>query len=116
MLWLGSISRVRSHCCHVETFHTQAQSESFSGRSLLSKHMAAKRTGELVCPSARAAPGATLLGIVGPDERVQYIKDRLKIDQMFVEQARRQGSPEQRFRFANSCVESRCLQWVEGKC
>ena len=71
---------------------------------------------ERTCPSARAQEGAILLGVVGPDGRVGYISPAVRIDDRFVETARRQGSPEQRFRFAGTCVECRCKQWDNGRC
>jgi len=67
-----------------------------------------------VCPSARAEPGATLLGVIGVDGQVAYLKDRLEIDQDFIDLVAKDGVPEERFRFAGTCVEGKCLQW-DGK-
>ena len=67
-----------------------------------------------VCPSARAEPGATLLGVIGTDGQVAYLKTALQIDQAFIDDVRPDGVPEERFRFANTCVEGRCAQW-DGK-
>lgn len=68
-----------------------------------------------VCPSARAEPGATLLGVIGTDGQVAYLKTVLQIDQAFIDEVREDGVPEERFRFANSCVEGKCIQWDVGK-
>jgi hypothetical protein len=67
-----------------------------------------------LCPSTRAEPGAALLGIVGADGRVSYLKDRLEIDQAFLDEAG--PLPEQRFRFSGLCVEHHCKQWDGCKC
>ena len=69
-----------------------------------------------ICPSARAEPGATLLGVVGADGRVSYLKDRVEVGQDFIDLARETGPPEERFRFASACVETRCRQWDGSAC
>jgi hypothetical protein len=69
-----------------------------------------------ICPSARAEPGALLLGMVGEDGHVGYLKDRLIVDENFIAIAREQGPPEERFRFANTCVEGLCRQWDGKRC
>jgi hypothetical protein len=68
------------------------------------------------CPSARCTPGAILLGIVLPDGRFAYARDRVAIDREFVEVARNGRPPEQRFRFSSPCVESGCRQWTGARC
>jgi hypothetical protein len=68
------------------------------------------------CPSARCTPGAILLGIVLPDGRVAYARDRVVIDREFVEVAQNGRPPEQRFRFSSPCVESGCRQWTGARC
>ncbi len=72
--------------------------------------------GAIACPSARAEPGATLIGVIGVDGRVAYLKTALEIDQDFIDEAAKDGPPEERFRFAGSCVEGRCVQWNAGRC
>jgi hypothetical protein len=72
--------------------------------------------GEKSCPSARAEPGALLIGVVGADGIVQPIRTRLEIDADFVEQASKSGVPEARFRFAGRCVEGKCKQWTGNSC
>jgi hypothetical protein len=69
-----------------------------------------------LCPSARAEPGAGLLGVIGEDGRVQYLKDWLEIDQAFIDEVSPHGRPEQRFRFAGRCVEGGCAQWTGHRC
>ena len=73
-------------------------------------------SGQKSCPSARAEPGALLIGIVGSDGIVQPIPTRLEIDADFVERASRIGPPEARFRFAGRCIESGCSQWSGNSC
>lgn len=63
----------------------------------------------IACPSARAEIGATLIGMIGTDGRVAYLKTALGIDQDFLDAAG--PAPEERFRFAGTCVEGRCVQW-----
>jgi hypothetical protein len=65
----------------------------------------------IACPSARAEAGATLIGVIGTDGRVAYLKTALQIDQDFIDEASRGGAPEERFRFSGTCVEGRCVQW-----
>jgi hypothetical protein len=67
------------------------------------------------CPSARAEPGATLLGVIGVDGKVAYLKTALSIDQDFIDEASKDGAPEERFRFAGTCVEGKCMQWNGAK-
>jgi hypothetical protein len=57
-----------------------------------------------------------LLGVVGSDSRVGFVRPLLKIDQEFVEAARRARAPEKRFRFAQPCVEHDCRHWQGGRC
>jgi len=68
----------------------------------------------LLCPSARCKPRSLLLGVIGPDGRVQFAHDRLVVDDAFVEVARLGRRPEARFRFASPCVDA-CANW-EGRC
>ena len=70
----------------------------------------------LACPSFRCEPGAVLLGIVGRDQKVGYIRPELRIDESFVSRASSGRSPEKRFRFAGPCVEGRCRQWTGEGC
>ena len=70
----------------------------------------------LSCPSAPATPGAVMIGIVGSDGMVHPLARPLPVDQDFVENAARHGSPEARFRFSNECVEGRCRQWTGHSC
>ncbi len=70
----------------------------------------------LSCPSARAEAGAELIGIVGPDGKVQAVQTPMMVDEDFIARASRHGSPEARFRFSNTCVEGRCSQWTGQSC
>ncbi|WP_341366960.1 hypothetical protein [Yoonia sp. BS5-3] len=68
------------------------------------------------CPSARCAPGATLLGVKGSDGRVHNLRTAMPIDEAFVQQAKAHGAPEQRMRFAAKCETSGCSQWTGDRC
>lgn len=68
------------------------------------------------CPSTTCEPGATLLGVIGPDGRLRYVSPALAIDDAFVATAHEGRSPERRFRFAGECVETGCQQWHDDRC
>lgn len=68
------------------------------------------------CPSAPAEPGARLIGIAGPDGRIQNLRTPLPVDAGFLAYASVQGPPEARMRFAGRCVEGRCKQWTGHSC
>src|SRR5882672_2577911 len=69
-----------------------------------------------LCPSARCEPGALLLGIVLPMGRIGYSRERLVINEDFVQVATRGRAPEKRFRFSSPCVQGACKQWNAGRC
>jgi len=69
-----------------------------------------------LCPSARCEPGALLLGIVLPNGRIGYSRERIAVDDEFVQIARRGRAPERRFRFSSPCVQNACKQWSAGRC
>lgn len=68
------------------------------------------------CPSARAEPGALLLGVAGPDGRIKHLGTPLKVDAAFLDRAAAQGDPEARMRFAAPCQEGVCGHWTGEKC
>jgi hypothetical protein len=68
------------------------------------------------CPSAPATEGALLIGVVGADGRVANLGTPLPIDAAFIETAKAQGAPEQRFRFSSRCQKERCLHWQNHEC
>lgn len=71
---------------------------------------------KVLCPSARMKPGAVLLGIVMGDGRVAFAPDRLLVNREFIANAQQGRSPEKRFRFADGCVQSSCVQWTGTRC
>jgi hypothetical protein len=73
-------------------------------------------TDERLCPSARCEEGAILLGIVGKDGVVGYVRPRVAVDAEFVRRAREGRTPEKRFRFSQPCIESGCQQWTGDRC
>lgn len=75
-----------------------------------------RKNDRLSCPSSRAAPGVTLLGVVQDDGRAAFLPKPLTVDAEFVQRAVQAGSPERRFRFAGACVKGLCTQWTGGAC
>src|SRR3954451_23149443 len=67
------------------------------------------------CPSSPAAPGAVLLGIVGPT-RIAYVTPELRVSEELLDELRASGPPEQRFRFADACAKSACAHWTGQQC
>jgi hypothetical protein len=70
----------------------------------------------VMCPSAPCEPGAVLLGIVVAEGQVAYARDRIVVDEEFVQIARAGRSPEKRFRFSAPCVRGACRQWTGSRC
>jgi len=68
------------------------------------------------CPSARAAPGATLIGVKGADGRIKHMRTAMQVDAAFIETASASGAPEARMRFASPCQTSGCAQWTGTRC
>jgi hypothetical protein len=48
--------------------------------------------------------------------RLAYVNPPVPVDTEFVARAHAQGSPEQRFRFAGTCVSDSCPQWTGEGC
>ena len=71
---------------------------------------------ERLCPSARCEEGAILLGVVGEDGVVGYVRPLITIDKDFVRQAHKGRTPEKRFRFSQPCIEHGCRQWTGSRC
>ena len=70
------------------------------------------------CPSSRLQEGALLLGIVLEDGTVAFTKDRIPVDEAFVQNATAVGSrpAESRFRFSSPCAKGACRQWTGSRC
>ena len=68
------------------------------------------------CPSARADPGALLLGLVGTEGRTVPLRTAMVVDAEFIARAAEHGPPEARMRFANACVKGACAQWTGHHC
>lgn len=71
---------------------------------------------DLTCPSAPCKPGATLVGILGADGRVDYLRTAMVVDDAFVQDAHKLGPPEARMRFAAPCRTVDCVQWTKDGC
>jgi hypothetical protein len=69
-----------------------------------------------LCPSAPAAEGASLIGIVAPDGRVVNIGTPLPVDRAFLDAAQAHGPLEARFRFSSPCQKERCGHWAGTQC
>ncbi|MGH3859154.1 hypothetical protein [Actinokineospora sp.] len=69
------------------------------------------------CPSASAAPGATLLGVFGPNGRAIFTPHGPKLTPELRDTlaASTEGPLEARFRFAAPCAQSACVFW-DGSC
>jgi hypothetical protein len=71
---------------------------------------------ELLCPGGRCEPGSLLLGVVGHDGAVGYIRPPLDLDEVFLDRARAGRNPRARFRFAESCTMGACAHWSGEGC
>jgi hypothetical protein len=74
---------------------------------------------KLVCPSAPAEVGATLVGAIQVDGTVAFISDKLEVTQDFLNRLASSAngqSAETRFRFSSPCLSSKCKQWSGGAC
>lgn len=79
--------------------------------------MAADNSGGARCPSAPAAPGTTVLGMVGEEGRIVHFATPLTADEGFLETARAiDDRPESIFRFSSACAEDKCSQWNGSAC
>ncbi|MBM7776184.1 hypothetical protein JOD54_006388 [Actinokineospora baliensis] len=69
------------------------------------------------CPSGQAAPGATLLGIMGPGGRVVFTPHgpSLTEDLRTHLESQVDGPLETRYRFATPCATTGCAFW-DGAC
>lgn len=71
--------------------------------------------GAATCPSGRCRPGATLLGIKGPDGRVIYTPGTGPLDQESAAVFESRGGSAIG-RFSEPCLESGCAHWVNESC
>ncbi len=76
-----------------------------------------KNEEKILCPSARAQPGAQLVGIRQANGTVAILPQALKVTTEFINIASNDGiEPEKKFRFSNKCVEHGCAQWTGVRC
>ena len=80
-----------------------------------SPHVDHDRQG-LTCPSAPCESGALLLGVAGPGKEFGYITPAVRVSDELAAKLQARGSPERRLRFAQPCVEGRCIQWTGSRC
>jgi hypothetical protein len=83
-------------------------------RTFLPKERALRK--RVLCPSAPADVKAILLGVVGSDGSVAFLKDRIEVTREFLDIAAKGRAPETRFRFSSPCTGRACKQWVNGGC
>jgi hypothetical protein len=69
-----------------------------------------------LCPSARCSKGNILLGIVNRQGRIDFLPDKIVIDDAFVAAASKGRKPEQRFRFSGPCMRGACDRWRDNAC
>jgi hypothetical protein len=65
-----------------------------------------------LCPSHRAEPGASLLGVVNSSGTVDILPRPIPVNAAFL----KGPDLEKRFRFVGACVEGKCMQWRDGGC
>lgn len=71
----------------------------------------------LVCPSSRIErPGAKVLGVLGPDGRLELLDEPRPVTPEFADAALRGRDPHLRFRFTGPCSQSACPTWEKGRC
>jgi hypothetical protein len=70
-----------------------------------------------LCPSHRCRAGSQLLGVRQEDGTIAILPQALPVTADFIEQvSHHEMPPEQRFRFANKCIEGGCGQWTGTTC
>lgn len=69
-----------------------------------------------LCPSSTCSKGASLLGVVQGNKKVNFLEIPIKLNDEFIQKAHEQGEPEKKFRFTNKCVKSGCNQWTGSSC
>jgi len=69
-----------------------------------------------LCPSTTCHEGAKIIAVLGEDGRLGYLRPALLVDERFDRDARREGDPESRFRFADECVQTACEHWSDQHC
>lgn len=64
------------------------------------------------CPSGPAEAGSVLLGVVAERGELAYISPNVPVTPSLLRNLKIDTAPiENRFRFANACIEHKCVQW-----
>ncbi len=77
--------------------------------------MSQQETGCL-CPSSTCHDGAVVIGLLGPDGRLGYLRPAVPVDAALQHRLRADGDPETRLRFADRCVQGGCAHWSGARC
>ena len=70
----------------------------------------------MLCPSARCAEGAQLIGRAISPTEVVILPVPMIVTKAFVEEAWQRKIPEKRFRFAAPCQGANCVNWLGNRC
>lgn len=65
----------------------------------------------LLCPSHAPKAGNILLGYVEKEGTINFINNRLIVDQNFIDEASKGRDLSKRFRFAGNCSKNGCGHW-----
>ena len=64
-----------------------------------------------LCPSHAPKAGNILLGYVGKKGEINFLDQRLEVDQDFIDEASKGRDLGKRFRFAGNCSKNGCGHW-----
>jgi hypothetical protein len=70
----------------------------------------------LLCPSYRCEKDASLIGVIGPEGKVNFLNAKLEVSEEFISIASKGRTPEKRFRFSGKCTEHSCMHWKDDHC
>ncbi|GIM91909.1 hypothetical protein [Paractinoplanes toevensis] len=71
---------------------------------------------DLTCPSWTCQEGAVVIGLIGPDGRLGYLRPTIPVDAALKRELDERGDPLRRVRFADRCITTGCDQWTGSRC
>lgn len=83
---------------------------------MVDAQLGAHEVTELLCPSSTCHEGAVVIGLLGADGRLGYLRPAIPVDGRFVVSSPQHGDPESRFRFADNCARDACEHWSGKHC